>query len=212
MSPPNSLRSAVLLIALILASPLRAGDSEVSNGPIHDGTEVSIDIPLRHRQQNTGGTDGSGLCVFATLQMAAWWQGITELDDLFAYMKTQPGGGWPERVDRILKQRAPHLEYIQYEDKDPAPLIEAAIKTGRPVCSTYGYGDFYHDAAGNRAPISHWILIVHFDANWAAIVDNNDSAHVTWIKRDEFLRRAVHPSGKAWLAVLMPVPPPPVPK
>ena len=215
----RALKTAVLALALSLIEPAVAGDSqhEGCHGNAWNGSEVIVDIPDEDCQPNAAGIpgpgekEGSGLCVWATLQMAARWQGIRELDDLFEYMKTQTGGGWPERVERILKERAPGLDFSQYEGDNPVPFIEAALRTGRPVCSTYGYGELYLNSAGQMTQISHWILIVGLNGEWGQIKDNNDAFHVTWIKRTELIKRIKYPKGKAWLAVLMPPPPPPIP-
>ena len=201
----------LLAIGLVLvASMARAiADSEVANGPVHEGVEVQIDLPPRYRQPNAEGTDGAGCCVFASLQMAARWMGIEELADLFEWIQTQKGGGWPERVEKVLKERAPHLSFIQYEGADVA-ILDAAMATGRPVCLTYGYGEFYKKRG--MAKISHMVLLVHLDRNKAAILDNNDVENVTWMTREELIKRAKYPSGNLWAVVLIGTPPPPIPK
>ncbi len=213
------MRQIVLAVALCVASFARAtADSEVANGPVHENTEVMIHIPPAYLRENDrgipeGGKPGAGLCVWASLQMSAWWQGIGQLNDLFEYMKTQTGGGWPERAEEILKARAPGVDFVQYEGKDRElliTLIETALKTGRPVCITYGYGDFYRKRGANQ--ISHMVLLVHFDNKLAAIVDNNDVHNVTWMPREELLKRAAYPSGKTWVCVLIGTPPPPIPR
>ena len=210
-APPHLRRSlATLALAFSLyAIPLGAGETETANGPTYQGISVQIDLPDADLQPNSGGTDGAGLCVFASLQMAARWGGIDELADLFSWMKSQRGGGWPEKVDRVLTARAPRLKeaggWINYEGSDPT-ILDAALRTNRPVCVTYGYGELY----ANKT-IGHMVLLVHLDANLAAIRDNNDVNHTTWMSRAEFLKRWKHPSGKGWCVILITPPPPPVP-
>ncbi len=213
------MRQVLLAVALCVATFARAtADSEVANGPVHEGVEVTIDVPPAYLRENDrgipeNGRPGAGLCVWASLQMSAWWQGIPELADLFEYMRTQPGGGWPARVEQVLKARAAGVGFVQYEGKDRETviaLIETALKTGRPVCITYGYGDFYRKRGANQ--ISHMVLLVHFDEKWAAIIDNNDVANVTWMPREELLKRAAYPSGDTWVCVLIGTPPPPIPR
>ena len=50
---------------------------------------------------------GLGLCVFTSIQYAAWWQDVRVLHDLQSKMKTQKGGGWPEKVDQVLGKSRP---------------------------------------------------------------------------------------------------------
>lgn len=211
----NALAFAMLALGLCPTDPLRAGSDEIANGPIHEGVEVAIDLPDEDAQQNTGGTDGAGLCVFASLQMAARWQNVHQLADLFDFMKTQPGGGWPARVKSILDARAPGLAWYQSEGSDPT-VLDLAIRSGRPVCITYGYGDFYRGKGvrldkNGKPKIDHMVLLVHLDAEWGAIRDNNDPKHVTWMPRAELINRWKYPTGMAWTVVLLAPPAAPVP-
>lgn len=222
LSPSPAALLALLLVAL---SPASADDGEVANGQSHAGADVTVDLPGEDHVQNAEGIDRAGLCVFASLQMAANWENISALSDLFTWMKTQPGGGWPERVKRILDKRAPGLPYVQYEGADPA-ILDKAIRGGRPVGVTYGYGDWYRGKGvrldrNGKPKIDHMVLLVHLDpepkagepesAAWAAIIDNNDSKHYTWMTRAEFLRRWVYPTNVGWCVVLLAAPPPPIP-
>lgn len=201
---PSTNKLAVLLIWLALSLPVGAG-SDVANGPAHEGVEVAIDLPLVDHRRNEAGTNGAGLCVWASLDMAGKWANVAELRGLWAHMKAQPGGGWPERVDKVLAELAPNLPYVQYEGSDMA-VLDAAIRTGRAACVTLGYADFY----GGQT-IAHMVLLAHLDKKWAAIIDNNDPTHWTWMSREEFRKRWIHPSGKGWAVVLIAPPPPPPP-
>jgi hypothetical protein len=202
-----------------------AGESEEANGPVWQGVAVEIDLPAAdHRQNASGkpdrpGRPGAGLCVWAAIDMISKWEGIEELNDLFEWMKTQPGGGWPERVERVLKERAPVLVseggFIQYEGTDPS-ILDATIARGRPIAVTYGYGDWYRDKGvtldANGLPrIDHMVLLVHIDTDWACIIDSNNSTYYTWMSRKEFLKRWVYPDDRGWAVALFGPPPPPVP-
>jgi hypothetical protein len=189
--------------ALLWGAAVCAIAGGVAGGPEHEGVPVDCDIPMSLRVKNTGGSDGAGLCVFASLEMAARYQNCTALIGTFDWMRTQPGGGWPERVDRIMKDRAPSVKYKQYSGRD-LEFIQDGINSGRPVCVTYGYGEFY----GNST-IAHMVLCVKMDSKWTGILDNNDPDHIWWMETPEFHKRFVYPNGNGWaFYTLEPVPPP----
>lgn len=197
-------RIALLLVCFSDAFGQVRQATETATGPVFQGTEAAIDLPLDLHVKNIGAPkDGLGLCVFASLQMAAQWEGTEALFDLIH--KVPNGGGWPEKVDHYLKLLAPDLPYVQYEGTNPA-ILDRAIAMGRPVCVTYGYGEFYRNET-----IAHMVLLAHLDDKLAAVIDNNDPGKWTWMTRDEFLKRWKHPNGKGWCVVLLDPPPPPVP-
>lgn len=196
-----------LVVACFSGWPLAValGGPGVANGPVHDGQPVDCDLPEVLRVKNVGGSDGAGLCVFASLEMAARYQNERAVMGVFDWMKTQPGGGWPERVDEIMKSRAPNVKYRQYLGGS-IDFIQQGIDSGRPVCVTYGYGELY-----NMQTIYHMVLCVGLSDKWAAILDNNDPGRIWWVPTDEFQRRFVHPDGQGWAVYVLSPPPPPVP-
>ena len=179
-------------------------DTAVVDGQIHDGVEIQIDLPSDQHVKNFGApADGKGLCVFASMTMAARWHHIRALQDIIHQINE--GGGWPEKVEEVFKQYAPHLDFVQYEGTDPA-ILDKALSEGRAACVTYGYGERYQ-----MKTIYHMVLLVHLDEKYAAILDNNFPGTYEWMSRDEFMRRWVHPSGKGWAFVMLAPPPPPIP-
>jgi len=181
-----------------------AKESAVVDGPIHDGVEIQIDLPNSQHVKNFGApNDGKGLCVFASMTMAGRWHNVRQLFDVIR--KLNEGGGWPEKVDEVLKAFAPLLKYVQYEGTDPS-CLDKALSEGRPACVTYGYGERYQ-----MQTIYHMVMLVHFDEKWAVILDNNFPGTYEWMSRAEFLRRWAHPGGKGWMYVLLAPPPPPIP-
>lgn len=192
----------LLLLMMTLAATVHAG-SEI-NGPSHNGTEVAVDLPVEQHVRNIGApADGKGLCVFASIDMAARWHNMPELIDVLH--KIREGGGWPEKVDAVMKDLAPGRKYVQYEGTDPA-ILENAIGIRAPACVTYGTGERY-----DSKTIYHMVLLVHLDQKWACIVDNNFPGTFEWMPRDEFLSRWKHPSGQGWAIVFLAPPPPPIP-
>ena len=207
-------RFAVLIGAILLDCPgwldlaaeLAAADGKgVPGGPIHDGAEVTADLPEPLRIRNTVGTDGAGLCVWASTNMMANYLNVRELFGIFAELQHEPGGGWPERVDQKMKLRAPDVKYRQYVGSDLG-FIREGIDSGRPVCATYGYGELY----GMRT-IAHMILVVGMDDEQTAVLDNNDPDHIWWMPTPEFSRRFSWPDGQGWAWYTLAPPPPPVP-
>lgn len=206
-----SLRMTKITLAFACLAAVAAGpgyrqiaDDATVDGTSHNGVEIQIDLPVPQHVRNFGApADGKGLCVFASMDMAARWHNIKELVDVIH--KVKEGGGWPEKVDDVLKQLAPTTKYVQYEGVDPA-ILDKALSEDRPVCVTYGYGERY-----GMKTIYHMVILVHLDGQNAAILDNNFPGTYEWMPRAEFLRRWVHPGGKGWAYVLLAPPPPPVP-
>lgn len=196
-------RKATLIVAFLAASVATLGGE--AGGPEHDGSVVDCDLPMPIRIHNTGGTDGAGLCVWASADMMATYLNCRELMDVFEYMQTQKGGGWPERVDRIMRERAPGVKFKQYMG-DSLDFAQEFIDSGRPVCITLGTSEFY-----KMQTIAHMVLLVSLDEKYAGILDNNDEKHIWWMPREEFRKRACHPNGEMWAWGIFSPPPPPVP-
>jgi hypothetical protein len=199
---------AAILLGLFVVSSAVAQDyrdKAVVDGPVHDNVEVICDLPATQHVKNFGAPkDGKGLCVFASMSMLARWHHVLPLTDVIN--KVQEGGGWPEKVDGVLKQYSPGTKYIQYEGTDAA-ILDEAFAERRAACVTYGYGERY-----NNQTIYHMVLLVHFDKDLACIVDNNFPGTYEWMSRKEFLRRWKHPDGKGWAYTFLVPPPPPIPR
>jgi hypothetical protein len=192
---------------LILVAGIVQGqppEHAVVDGPVHNGVAVTVDLPSSQHVKNFGAPkDGSGLCVFASLDMAARWHACRHLVDVIH--KVDEGGGWPQKVDRVLKEVDPDTRYLQYEGTSPE-ILDKAMEARRPVCVTYGYGERY----GGKT-IYHMVLLVHLDDKTAAVLDNNFPGTFEWMSRAEFLNRWKHPGDKAWAVTLLEPPPPPIP-
>lgn len=179
-------------------------DKAEVGGTSHGGVEIQIDLPgLQHVKNFGAPADGKGLCVFASMTMAGRWHNVRPLFDVIH--RVNEGGGWPEKVDQVLRRHAPALKYVQYEGTDPA-ILDKALAEGRIACVTYGYGERY-----GMQTIYHMVCLVHLDARYAAVLDNNFPGTYEWMSREEFLRRWVHPGGKGWAYVMLAPPPPPIP-
>jgi len=172
------------------------------------GVEAACPLPKEFHLKNRGGSDGSGLCVFASITHSAQWQNIDVLKDLFQWMFKHPGGGWPEKVDDMIRkkcqeQNRPVPNYIQVEKLD-LELLKLAAKTGKMPGITYArsptgrYG-------GQR--IAHMVSLVHASDNLYGILDNNYPGSVEWMNEAEF--RSVDPS---WAVIFLDPGPPSPPR
>ncbi len=190
-------------------------------GPVSpEGVQVALDLPRELHMRNTGGSDGprgpgsgSGLCVWTSLNHAAYWSNIELLFKLQDYAKQRPGGGYPAKVDKymvdIAKEKGvPTPRYVQIESRDPS-LLRAAIRSGRMVSTTYCYSPSGR-YGGQR--IAHMVTLLHLDATRACVLDNNFPGTYEWMTADEYLRCATGGSGNFWAVVFAAPGPPPPPR
>lgn len=189
--------------------PASAPGQPVLGGPVApDGTtEIKCHMPPSERKRNVGGRDGSGLCVFTSIEYCARWQCERALFDFQAQMRKELGGGWPEKVDKMIARYAPGTAYLQHTGGDPG-VLTAALASGRMVGVTYGGYDPHY-----RGYVAHMVTLVHYDGTWACIIDNNfpGENEYVWMSPAEFQRRWKM-GGGGWAVVLLSPPPPPVPR
>ncbi len=211
-----------LLLSLILVLgefyvPTRivtAGQSVVA-GRSHDGEDIQCDLPGAQQMRNVGSKlDGAGMCVFTSIEMAARWQGLDQIRGWRDWCaRNYPGGGTPEKVDRLLKawSRYRGIElppYFQYEGPDLESFLARCDSTSRMACVTYGYGPRY----GN-ATIAHMVCAAKYGSTFGVVLDNNFPGENSyeWMAPRELLKRISWPSGRGWLFVWLSPSPPPVP-
>lgn len=180
-------------------------------GPVGPGgTEVQVDFPLSLRTKNVGGSDGAGLCVFTSIGHAARWQGEPVLRDFQQFMRSRPGGSWPEKTDKMIeaisKEKGREVRYLQYEGSDPL-ILRLALESGRMPGVTYNGRDPHY-----RGTIAHMVNLVYLSDTQAAILDNNfvGESELVWMSRTEFLSRWTG-GGNGWAVILLDEAPAPVP-
>lgn len=178
-----------------------------------DGTELQCDLPGDMHLKNCGGSDGAGLCVFTSISHSARWQNVPLLEDFQAYMKKYPGGGHPEKVDRMIDQIArekniPRPDYIQVEGDD-LEILKAACKSGRMPGVTY---NFSPTGRYNGQHIAHMVNLVHADDKHFVVLDNNYPGDVNyeWMTPEEFKKVWCGNSQNGWAVILL-EPGPPLP-
>lgn len=174
-----------------------------------DGTvEVAVDLPYGQLARNIS-SKGLGCCVPRSMEYAARWQQVPELYGLPEQMVAAgiAGGGWPEKVDRLMARFAPDAAYLQ-DTTGSLEILSAIIASGRAAAVTYNGHDPHY-----RGDISHMVCLVALDvgANWACILDNNypQKDNLVWMGVGEFLTR-YNGGGRGWcFTLLSPGPPPP---
>jgi len=216
-----------LALALLIAVPCNSDDAidtfdvgrpflsgRIGGFASPDGKEkMQCPLPGSQHQQNTGGIDGAGLCVYASERHSGRWQNDPLFDALFDYMKTQEGGSYPAKFAATVKSCAklrgyPVPNYVQIQDND-IEVLKLACKNGYMPGVTYGYSPT--GRYGGRR-ISHMVSITHATDNWFAVLDNNyiGDKQFEWLKPTEFARSHTT-GGTGWKIILLTVPPPPKP-
>lgn len=186
-------------------------------GPVGpDGrTEVDCDLPVSQRIKNIGSyRDGAGMCVMSSIEMAARWANLEQMRGLRDWCANQPGGAYPSKVDRQLKEfcaakSIPIPAYYQYEGPEPLPVIQAAIKSGRMPCITYSG----QDGVRYRGSIAHMVCSNGLTEATATILDNNGIGEneLLWMTPEDMVKRCSG-RGSGWVFVWLAPGPPPVPR
>jgi hypothetical protein len=137
---------------------------------------------------------------------------VPPLTEVFEWMRTKPGGGWPEKVDRVIAdlckaKRMPRPDYLQVEGND-FELLRRACRTGRMPGVTYAFSP---TGRYGKARIAHMVNLVHADERWCAVLDNNFPGTIEWMSPAEFQRTWTGGSGHGWAVILLAEGPPPAP-
>lgn len=201
-----------LLAWLILAACVCAQ----VGGPTHgSGAEVDCDLPAERHLKNKGGSDGAGLCVFTSIDMASDWHSEPVLQGFRDWMTKYPGGGYPSKVSEMIRRISterglPEPKYIQLQGSD-LEVLAAAVQRGHMACVTYGISP---TGRYNGQTIAHMVNCVAARAGsqklWA-ILDNNYPGTIEWMTESQFAR-AYTTNGGGWSVILLKQGPPPVPR
>lgn len=198
--------------------PKTSSTAAFVNGPsASDGTDIQCDLPGDLHLENAGGLGprgpgtGAGLCVFTSISHSARWQSVDLLVNFRDWMKNKPGGGYPQKVDKMIGQLAseknqPPPDYIQVEGMD-LDVLKLACKTGRMPAVTYSFSPTGR-YGGHR--IAHMVSLVHADDKHFVVLDNNypGDKQYEWLTPEEF--KKVYAPG--WAVILLAPAPPPAPK
>lgn len=201
----------LILIFLLPASAY--AESRVGGDIAPNGNEIALDLPRMCRVKNRGGSDGKGLCVFASAKHSAVWAHVEPLEEIFEYMWTRPGGGWPDKLKQTIldicrEKGEPPPRFINYEGRELS-VLRVAIDNGHMPGITY-----YRSASGRYSGqrISHMVSLVHLDDQWAGILDNNFPGEIEWVDVRTFHEVWTGGQGNGWAFILISPGPPPPPK
>lgn len=147
---------------------------------------VRTNMPINMFIKNKGGSDGAGLCVFTSIYHTGVYQGLP-LKGFRKFMESRPGGGYPEKVDRMLKLYASESKsylpmYYHLYGKGCMNTLKDALDVGYMVCITWGTD--YHHYGGDT--IAHMVNLVYLDNEYGAILDNNFPDEFLWVRRPTF--------------------------
>lgn len=201
----------VLLAAcgLLCGQPGGGGVAHVTSQAFaRDGTAAHAWLPADLHMKNVGGSDGKGLCVFTSAEMVARATNIRQLRGFQKWMTRRPGGGWPEKLDRMIdqycrEQAVPKPLYFHVESND-LNLLRKALRSGRPVGITYSHSPTGR-YGGSR--IAHMVMCCAAGAGkgvdgkgWYCVNDNNMPGTWEWMSEDQLLRVAAG-GGRMWFVV-----------
>jgi hypothetical protein len=178
---------------------------------------AALQFPPEMYVRNTAGTDGLGLCVFTSLHHAGKWQNAELFVKQLEFMRKQPGGGYPSKVDNVLRAASKQFglaipQYVQIQDRD-IDVLKLAIKNGYMPSVTYGISP---TGRYNGKKISHMVNLIHADDNFFGVLDNNyvGPDEIEWMTPAEFMR-AYTTNGRSpvggvngWAVVLLTASPP----
>lgn len=128
-----------------------------------------VNVPLKLRQENWLGNRGEGSCVHAAFISLLRWQGRLSTAD--NWRRTHGNGEYPDSFYAQLDTGK--IRYAETTTGD-VKFLEWACQTRRGAGITVKGG-------------AHMVSLVHLDAEWAAILDNNDVSKFKWIPRDTLL-------------------------
>jgi hypothetical protein len=215
------IRWGIPLLAMLWLGPAHTGEpppefdvaARVGGPVLDDGTEIDLDLPSRLHVRNRGGSDGLGLCVFASMRHSGLWADEPVFAALFEWMFTRPGGGYPDKVERMVTRYCtlegkPVPPYVQVEGRD-LEILQRAVRAGLMPGVTY-YRSPTGRYGGRRIP--HMVSLVAAGEKWWAILDNNFPGTIEWMSRDEFLRSYTDGASKGWAIIPLTPGPPPIPR
>lgn len=181
------MKKLAIFVLLFLSSAVLAFDS--TPGPVSpDGTRAAIDIPASEHIRNRGGSDGSGLCVYSSVTLAARWQNVQSMYGFRTFAEGRPGGSHPTKLASDItayckRNNIDQPPYVQHTGGDVA-FLDLCIKTRRAACITYAGLDGYY-----TTPVSHMVVLGGLDATHGCILDNNRPGSWVWGSRSQIANR-----------------------
>jgi hypothetical protein len=195
---------AILILLALCQTPDGRGEV-VLREPAYQGVRASAPIPAQLHVKNEGGSDGSGLCVIASVLANGQYQGVPGLgkpnergeagkgSTLWATAKSRRGGYWPERLEQLINEILPGEKWASYYGRDTA-VLDKLSREGYPIGATMNTGRQY-----GYQRIAHMISLLHYrKGGTAAVLDNNFPGVYSWMPAAEFDRRWISGDGNGW--------------
>jgi hypothetical protein len=158
----------IVLAAMLVVTVVGCESPGVSPLPVLR-ERPTVNLPLEMRQRNWQGPEGQGSCTWATMVSLLRWQGRYYTAD---WVRRNCGDGeWPDNMAERLDQA--HVRYAYVTNGD-VKFLEWACRTRRGCGITVNGGQ-------------HMVALVHLDAKWAAILDNNAVEKYIWVPRETLI-------------------------
>lgn len=181
--------NTLLVILLVIGGQETYSDKPISpNGKI-----ASVNAPANLHVKNTGGSDGQGLCVIASVLLASRCNQRGDAEILWTTAKKRPGGYWPAKFERLALDCG-FRRWASYEGTDIG-VIQRLTAAGHAVMATVDYND-------KDGFISHAITIVHCDGEWTCYVDNNRPGTWVWLPTSVYVKRATVNTKSFWVIAI----------
>lgn len=160
--------------------------------PDYEQERPTVNLEEVLRQSNWIGSQNEGSCVHASMIMLFRWQGRDDLADL--WKANYENGEWPSALAAKFDAHDVRYAYTSYEND--VSFIEWACATRRGCGVTVRGG-------------AHMVIVVHMDAEWVGILDNNHIEEIKWVPRQVFLNEWFN--SESWAVTPVYTPPPPLP-
>lgn len=129
----------------------------------------TVNLPLALRQSNWLGSRRMGSCTWASMISLLRWQGCGKVADWMRqnYGDGEGADGMAQKLDRA------GIRYAYVTNGD-VKFLEWACRTRRGCGITVMGG-------------VHMVTLVHLDAKWAGILDNNSVGNYIWVPRETLI-------------------------
>jgi hypothetical protein len=157
-----------LLLILFLLVPCVGCEAPLVSAPKKQ-ERPTVNVPVSMRQSNWLGNQGQGSCVHASMISLFRWQYRLKTADY--WRRTYGDGEFPEDLAAKFDREGIRYAYVTSGD---VKFLEWACKTRRGCGITVMGG-------------AHMVALVHLDATWAGILDNNRVEKLIWVPRETLI-------------------------
>lgn len=192
------------------ASPVPVGAYVTPEPALKSGEALHVLVPREWHVKNRGGSDGSGLCVYASCRHTGLVQSDPVFTGMFEWMFKRPGGSYPAKLAKSIADYAKEKglvapKVLQVERMSDFSILQKACASGRLPGVTYSRSP---TGRYGGARISHMVSLPHCDSATVAVLDNNYPGSYEVMSLDEARKVGV----LDWAVFLLSpgAPPPPI--